>query len=251
MTPKAPVTKEKTDILDFMKTKKLFESKNGNPGRKARKAPKGESSGNVSCRAHPAGSSSLFPPTSPQTSAASSLPTPLQKVKAAPAEQHLPPTPDVRTRPPPRETPHNGIAAPGPEPAAAPVPAPGPPHTNKKESRRTGDCLQRPRPGLRLPPHPPLWTGTPKPARPRMGRGAPPRKLTPPARLGAARGAERSPLRKGRRRNALRPAAPSPPGFPLLVPAPGTPRERPPSPPGLLTEAAETRSPPPVTGSDF
>lgn len=61
--------------------------------------------------------------------------------------------------------------------------------------------------------------------------GAPSRKLTPPARLGAARDAERSPLRKGRRRNALRPAAPSPPGFPLLVPAPGTPRDRPPSPP--------------------
>ena len=86
-----------------------------------------------SCRAHPARSSSPFPPTSLQTSAASSLPTPFQKVKAAPADHHLPPTPDVRTRqPPPRATPHTRIAAQGPEPAAAPAPAPGPPNTNKK-----------------------------------------------------------------------------------------------------------------------
>ena len=37
---------------------------------------------------------------------------------------------------------------------------PGPTQHEQKESRRTGGCLRRPRPGLRLPPRPPLRTGT-------------------------------------------------------------------------------------------
>lgn len=147
--------------------------------------------------------------------------------------EHLPPTPGRSDAAAAAAAAAEGDSAhrdrsTGTRAGGCPAPAAGPPNTNKK--RRMGGC-HRPRPGLRLPPRPSLRTGTPNPARPRAGRGAPSRKLTPRAGW-APRGAPgRSPRGKAAAR-CLRPAAPESPRFPAPRPraqdaaraSPGAPR---------------------------